>query len=128
MLLKGENIIPLCATIVLFIVGVVCYAAFPERRPEQPVRIMLKSTAGNVLFSHKMHASYEEGYGFDCIECHHLWEEDLGEKPLACGECHLADNEEEYMPGRSDAFHLQCQGCHEDFGSGPVQCSDCHVR
>jgi len=123
--LKREKIIAFCAAITLFIVGVVCYAAFPESQPEEPVRIMLKSTAGKILFTHGVHTS-EDGYGFDCIECHHFWDEDSGEKPVSCGECHMRDSEED-SPMRSDAFHLQCTGCHEDDGSGPVVCSDCHV-
>jgi len=54
---------------ILFIVGIICYAAFPVPEPEEPVRILLKSTAGNVLFDHKEHAS-EDGYGYECIDCH----------------------------------------------------------
>jgi hypothetical protein len=112
--------------IALFVIGVVCYAAFPDKTPEEPVRIMLASTAGNVLFDHKVHLSYE-GYGIDCIDCHHVWEEDSGEKPLACGECHEQESEEEDFPKRSDAFHQQCLTCHEEDGTAPTDCSACHV-
>lgn len=107
--------------IILAVVGVVSYAALPDKMPEQPVRIMFKSTAGNVLFSHKMHTS-EDGYGYACIECHHTMEE--GETPYACGECHEPDGDE---VKRSDAFHEQCQGCHDHSGLGPVECAGCHV-
>jgi hypothetical protein len=37
----------------LFVIGAVCYAAFPDGKPEQPVRIMLKNTGGKVLLDHK---------------------------------------------------------------------------
>ncbi|MEJ2723954.1 MAG: cytochrome c3 family protein [Deltaproteobacteria bacterium] len=117
-----EKLVAYAAGIILTVVGVVCYAAFPYRMPEQPVRIMFKSTAGNVLFNHKMHTS-EQGYGYGCMECHHTLE-DVSERPLACGECHEPDSGE---VKRSDAFHKECQGCHDDSGMGPVECSGCHV-
>ena len=122
--LKKEKIISYYVAAALFLIGVVCYAAFPEKKPEDPVRIMLHSTAGNVLFTHKEHTS-ENDYGFECTECHHLWEEEEGSKPVKCGECHLEDSEEE--PNRMDAFHQQCIGCHEDDGTAPIDCSACHV-
>ncbi|MFC1534823.1 cytochrome c3 family protein [Thermodesulfobacteriota bacterium] len=123
--LKTEKIIAYYVAAALFLVGVVCYAAFPEKKPEEPIRIMLKSTAGKVLFTHKVHTS-EDDYGFDCTDCHHLYEKEEGVKPEACGECHLEESEEE-EPKRSDAFHQQCIGCHEDDGTGPADCSACHV-
>ena len=121
---KTERIVAYGLTIVLFVVGIVCYAAFPLKAPEEPVRIMFKSTAGSILFDHKVHAS-TSGYGIACVDCHHNLE-DEGEKPAACGDCHEIDSEDPVK--RSDAFHTQCQGCHEDSGAGPVDCSACHVR
>ncbi len=41
--------------IVLFFVGVISYAAFPAKTPEQPIRMMYKSVAGKALFDHKTH-------------------------------------------------------------------------
>ena len=120
---KTELVVAYCLAIVLFVAGVVCYAAFPGKSPEEPIRIMLTNTAGNILFNHKEHAS-KSGYGLECNECHHMLEDDE-ETPAACGECHEPDSEDPIK--RSDAFHSQCKGCHEDSGSGPVQCSDCHV-
>ena len=122
---KTERIVAYCIAIILFVVGVVCYSAFAKKAPEEPIRIMLKSTAGNILFDHKEHAS-ESGYSLDCNDCHHDFEEgDNGGKPDACGECHGA--EEEDAPKRSDAFHIQCKGCHEDEGTAPVNCKECHI-
>ncbi len=122
---KKEKMIAYWAAAVLLVVGVVSYAVFPERKPEEPVRIMFKATAGNVLFDHKEHAS-EDGYGIECTECHHEWDQKEGGEPLACSECHYKDEDEE-APKISDAFHELCIGCHEDFGGGPVECSQCHV-
>jgi hypothetical protein len=76
-----------------------------------------------VLFDHKEHAS-PMGYGFRCEDCHHDIEGE-GEKPSACGECHMPEGEDGLK--RADAFHNQCQGCHDELGLGPVDCSGCHV-
>ncbi|MBN2061491.1 MAG: cytochrome c3 family protein [Deltaproteobacteria bacterium] len=124
--IKTEKIVAYWIAIALFVIGFVCYAAFPDKTPEEPVRIMLTSTAGNVLFDHKTHLS-EDGYGIDCVDCHHAWEEDSGERPLACGECHERESEEEDMVKRADAFHNQCLTCHEEDGTAPMDCSLCHV-
>ncbi len=121
---RTEKSLAYCIAAILFVVGIVSYAAFPERKPEEPIRIMLQSTAGKVLFSHKGHTS-EDGYGLDCTDCHHAWEEDSGEKPLSCTECHEIDSEDPIK--RSEALHQQCIGCHEDDGTAPVECSQCHV-
>lgn len=121
---RTEKSLAYCIAVILFAVGVVSYAAFPERKPEEPIRIMLQSTAGKVLFDHKEHSS-EDGYGIDCIDCHHAWEEDSGEKPVSCSECHEIDGEDPIK--RSEAFHQQCIGCHEDDGNAPVECSQCHL-
>jgi hypothetical protein len=119
--LRKERIVAYWIAIVLLVVGVVCYAAFPQKKPAEPIRIMLENTGGNVLFDHKGHAS-ESGYGIECKSCHHELEEE-GAKPQACGTCHEADSEVK----RPDAFHKQCKGCHEEDGTAPVKCSGCHV-
>ncbi|MCP4688237.1 MAG: cytochrome c3 family protein [Desulfobacterales bacterium] len=119
--------------IVLFVVGVLCYAAFPAKSPENPVRLMLTNAAGNILFDHKMHTS-DEGYGLSCTDCHHDYEEEEGSAPEACGECHEPEPDEDDDTAamkRKDAFHTQCIGCHEDIGAGPSTgseaCAQCHV-
>lgn len=112
-------------TLILLIVGVISYAAFPEQAPEQPVRLMFKGVAGKVLFTHKMHAS-ESGYDVACSDCHHNLEE--GETdPQLCGECHEAESEDEDVPARTDAFHSQCISCHQQAEAGPEECASCHV-
>ena len=121
---KRERTVAYCLTIILFVVGIVCYAAFPYNAPEQPVRILLKSTAKSVMLDHKKHAS-PDGYEIACDECHHMWDEDEGAKPEACGQCHEVDGEDPIK--RYEAFHMQCMGCHEDAENAPVECSGCHV-
>ena len=38
--------------IVLLFVGVISYAAFPAKTPDEPIRLMYKTVAGKVLFDH----------------------------------------------------------------------------
>ena len=129
--------------IVLFIVGVLSFAAFPAKQPETPVRVMYKTKAGKVLFDHKTHAS-ATGYGADCLDCHHhpgMEDEtpmlacsachgkaDPEIKAAVCNECHDPDDYslEDVMPS-ADAYHGQCITCHKDFEAGPEACASCHV-
>ena len=112
--------------IVLFIVGVVGYAAFPAKTPDRPIRLMFKSINGKVLFDHKTHTA-ATGYGLSCRDCHHNLEEGETQAP-ACIECHELKSEDPEIPKRADAFHLQCIRCHKQFEAGPQACESCHVR
>jgi len=127
--------------IVLLVVGLISYAAFPAKSPEVPIRMMFKCKAGKVLFDHKTHTD-SSGYGISCSDCHHHPEDETGLRacgdchlpeepaaaPQACMECHEPDEVEGQLPPvRSDSFHSQCVGCHKDEGAGPVECSMCHV-
>lgn len=116
------------ATIYLLFVGVLCYAAFPPKTSDQPIRLMFEVTAGNVLFDHKTHTS-ESGYALSCRDCHHELEDDDDTDVSSCGECHAPDEADEDAPKRADAFHMQCTGCHEEYDAGPIEkeCSSCHV-
>jgi len=120
------------AAIVLLVIGVLCYAAFPARTPELPARVMLKNMAGKVLFDHKSHASVQE-YGLACIDCHHTSEADES-SPEACRDCHKSENLETdgtLVIKRQEAFHQQCETCHKDYDIGPSRederCSWCHL-
>ena len=122
---RKERIVAYCLGVILLVVGIVSYAAFPEKSPEDPIRIVLKSTAGHVLLDMKGHAS-EEGYGYECADCHHEIE-DPDERPTPCNECHLKDKEEsEGEVNTEDAFHRICIECHEEDGMAPVLCEKCH--
>ncbi|MDJ0808962.1 MAG: cytochrome c3 family protein [Desulfobacterales bacterium] len=133
----------LCVAAVLFIVGVLCYAAFPIKSPQIPNRIQYRSATGHALFEHKEHFA---DYGVECLECHHHYAEDLAdEELLACGACHPQEpgkasdpevcnecHDEEYyedteMVGRMDATHDQCKTCHAGIGAGPLECAECHL-
>ena len=112
---------------VLLVVGVVSYAAFPPKTPEQPIRIMFQSIAGQVLFDMKTHTS-DSGYGLSCRDCHHTLVEgqtDAG----SCLECHEFESDDPEVPKRADAFHRQCSKCHQEFEAGPIEkeCNACHV-
>ncbi len=125
MVLKKEQQFAVIMAVVFFVVGVVCYAAYSQKVPEQPVRIMFDSIAGKVLFSHKTHLS-DTGYGLSCNDCHHNLEE--GDTAAqSCLECHEPESEDQDMPKRSDAFHKQCINCHQEIDAGPRECNSCHV-
>ena len=147
MKLKKELQVAYVMAAVLLMVGIIsyAYAAFSFKAPDQPVRMMFKSVAGNVLFDHKIHTD-DGGYGLTCNECHHHPGEEETEaqqcwnchsvsgelEPLKiyCNECHEPDEyEDSEVTARGDAFHQQCTGCHQEFGSGPgeKECKLCHV-
>ena len=129
-------------TVILLIFGLFSYAAFSAKKPDQPVRIMFKGVAGNVLFDHKSHAS-DTSFGLSCNDCHHHPSdqdsdflacsachkaEDDPIKPESCKDCHDPSEYEDYeMMAKTDAFHAQCIECHQQFGAGPVLCAECHA-
>ncbi len=47
--IKKERIISCFTAVVLFVSGVVCYAAFPDRKPAEPVRVMCNSATGMAM-------------------------------------------------------------------------------
>ncbi len=113
----------------LLVIGVVSYAAFPLKVPEEPLRIMYNVASGNVPFNHKIHTG-EQGYGLACEDCHHELLDDEFDEAQACGDgCHDPEEGDEEVPKRADAFHQQCAGCHEDYEAGPVEkeCALCHI-
>ncbi|MBW1649397.1 MAG: cytochrome c3 family protein [Deltaproteobacteria bacterium] len=140
---KKELRIAYWLMIILFVVGVITYAACSKKSYENPLRIMYKTSAGNVLFDHKTHAS-EIGYGVVCSDCHHHPEDD-DSGLTACNSCHTKDDKNTNLPescldchdagdiegtemkNSIDVFHDQCIACHKESGRGPVDCSQCHV-
>jgi len=144
---KKHRMIIYGVAIQLLLVAIVCYAAFPIKTPEKPIRIMYHTNAGKVLFDHQTHASVN-GYALNCEDCHHPHGgEEMepvscvtchppkrveGEVPESCLECHDKDEVvDSDLPNEEDAFHEQCWQCHEQFGAGPgpgpENCSKCHV-
>ena len=120
----------------LLLIAIACYAAFPVKAPEEPLRIMYQTKAGKVLFDHQTHTS-EIGYGLNCFDCHHHIPDDE-EGLIACGSCHVpnpeegkipescldchdeSDVEDSEYPKRAAAIHEQCSQCHREFGEGPI--------
>lgn len=139
---KKEPKLAYILAIVLLALGVLSYSAFSAKTPENPIRIMFKSAAGNVLFDHKTHLA-ASGYGLACTDCHHHPEEEADLR--ACGDCHRHPEKEEKVPQscldcheldeiedtemlkRADAFHMQCINCHKEIEAGPEECRSCHV-
>jgi hypothetical protein len=132
--------------IVLFVIGVLSYAAFPVTQPDPPVRIAYSTNAGKVHFTHKTHLA-DKGYGLACLDCHHhpMDDEEAALQFTNCGSCHAkpenmqsvaetcnechdsSDYDLDDMMVRADALHNQCINCHTEFGAGPEACSECHV-
>ncbi len=125
---RKESMLAYGLAVCLLVTGVVSYAAFPLKAPEEPLRIMFNVEAGKVLFDHKIH-TVEEGYGLSCEDCHHELLDGESDEAQACGECHDPEEGDEEVPKRADAFHQQCAGCHEDYEAGPVEeeCTLCHI-
>jgi hypothetical protein len=113
-------------TVILFLLAMVSYTAFPNQAPKRPLRIAFQSVAGKVIFDHGGHHS-EAGYGLACGECHHTLAPHEYDQAGSCIECHALESDDEDMPNRADAFHQQCIACHQEYGAGPIDCSECHV-
>jgi len=113
-------------TVILLVLAVVSYAAFPDRSPKQPLRIAFQNVAGKVVFDHARHR-LEAGYGLACGECHHTLAPDEYVQAGPCTECHAVEEGDDQMLKRSDALHQQCIGCHREYGGGPVDCVQCHM-
>ena len=125
MAFKKEQRFAYILAAVLLVGSVVCFAAFPGKTPDRPIRIMFQSVAGKVLFDHKTHTA-ESGYALSCADCHHTLE--AGEtEAQACLECHERQSEDPDVPKRADAFHRQCINCHQEIEAGPTECNICHV-
>ena len=63
---KNELKLTGAVAICLLVIGVISYAAFPLKAPDEPLRLMYTVAAGNVLFNHKVHTDVP-GYGLDVI-------------------------------------------------------------
>jgi hypothetical protein len=141
---KNELRVAYCLMVILLLVGGICFAAFPVEKPKNPVRKMFKTSAGNVLFTHKVH-HVKTGYRVACVECHHHHEEDP-EDFKACGDCHTAELPK-IVPqnclkchdsaGKIEEHHTKtiegeesntCKDCHQkkEDGSIPEVCIICH--
>ncbi len=173
---KKELSIAYIVGIVCIIVGALSYSVLSAKPPEEPRRIMLTATGGNVLFDHRNHSeayglectgchhpilagageteacgqchtkeseyvpalgekgkfnhdAHSMDYGLSCTDCHHNYTEGDPGGPELCTVCHQAGMGDDVIPGRKEAFHQQCIGCHEELGISPgkTDCNACHV-
>lgn len=113
-------------TLILLLLAVVSYAAFPSRPSRPPLRIAFQNVAGKVMFDHGRH-HLDAGYGITCGDCHHTLSPDEYDQAGSCTECHSVEEGDDQMLKRADAIHQQCIGCHREYGAGPVDCAQCHV-
>lgn len=94
------------------------FAAAPvfaeQAQGEVPDEVIFPARLGEVHFSHVDHANWVP----DCTTCHHT-----GDFPK-CSSCHGALED---ARKRTDAFHMQCKGCHREEGISTA-CTDCHIR
>ena len=68
-----------------------------------------------------------------CEECHHVYEngvlvKDKSSDDKRCIECHPLKADKDHKTPLLQAFHSNCQGCHEKKEKGPVMCGECHKR
>lgn len=129
-----------CLAFVFLVIGVICYAAFPAKAPDKPVRIMFKGAGGNVLFDHKTHLA---DYDLSCDSCHHHEEdeseikscgschftEEVRQVPQICRDCHEPDETHHPEPEKADQTDLRaCSDCHllKQGETIPQACSECH--
>ncbi|MFW5930742.1 MAG: cytochrome c3 family protein [Desulfosalsimonas sp.] len=129
------------AALVCLVVGIVSYSIIQARSPEEPVRVFYDTTGENVLFDHMTHS---EGYGLECMDCHHkiAWEDgDNGDMEISCGSCHEEDGSYTQALGdegifdhdvHAEDYGLSCTECHhmyddEDSGDAPQNCNACHA-
>lgn len=66
----------------------------------------------------------------DCGRCHHgetdgKMDSTASTEGQACVECHPVSAPKGRTPLRQ-AYHRQCQTCHEQAGKGPLACGQCH--
>jgi len=97
--------------------------------------VFVKKQRPAVVFNHEKHMDVYP----DCIECHHVYEYNNGDKEnvwegdeQSCSECHKLKKEDKKMP-LMKAFHENCTGCHrklakENEKTGPITCGECHIR
>jgi len=94
----------------------------------QKDQVVFNPSYGKVSFTHKKHA---DTLKIDCIKCHHTWKKGETSGKM-CKECHKEKAEGKTLSSK-DAFHKDCQGCHNDAKkskkpAGPTVCTQCHVK
>lgn len=118
----------------LFFVTLCCsfflygYFINPPSLPKNPPEIVLHTTAGPIVFSHRHHFS-DDGAAIGCSDCHHnsSGAEDESSE-MNCRKCHYDDKDLAEAACSDDATHPRCVGkqcatCHDG-----EECSFCHRK
>lgn len=139
--------------ILLLLISTLSYVFSPganeaadDSQPKEPIRVLMNTKNGKVLFDHSTHAS-KSGYGLSCTDCHHHPSDEEEAVQRSCDYCHV-------NPDKNKAFNENCLECHDqeevegvetnrlvvnnhqrgecikchtDFGKGPVDCKKCHM-
>ncbi|WP_018123281.1 cytochrome c3 family protein [Desulfovibrio oxyclinae] len=120
--------------LILLAVSVVGYVT-PAETESPPVKILLETKGGNVLFAHQKHL---DDYDIACGDCHHTSGSDPN--PPRCTDCHPSKFSPEYLEQHSEMQmpRRQCASCHharadispfdhqghiDDYA---YDCTDCH--
>jgi len=120
---ENERKLAVILGLVLLAAAALCYTVLKPDAPEEPIRMLFKGSAGDVLFTHQTHVNE---YDTDCASCHHNLDD--GDEVYTCSECHEPGaSEDDDVMGRTDALHAKCIDCHEEMGAGPTECASCHA-
>jgi len=84
--------------------------------PEKHVFQTQYKDGTQIVFNHEEHA---EGYGLECIECHHV---------ESCSHCHGKNIQQIEVEESKVALHKNCLNCHRGMEVGPLQCDECHKQ
>lgn len=88
------------------------------------------------------HDAHNAAAGIEnCAACHHAYENGVLQKDqdsvgVPCSDCHPLKAGMAAAGGQDvtaettlmNAYHRQCQTCHEQRGKGPVMCGECHPK
>lgn len=99
----------LIGAIALAVVAVLGYQ-LPATPVQGGARVLLPNKGGAVLFGH---AAHQQTHKVACETCHHTGVAEDGSAP-ACGSCHAAEFNEEWIASHTEAF------------ADPSSCGSCH--
>lgn len=126
---KTDRIRKWCFALIIFACFglMVCgYVTFPIKTDEKPKELLLRNTAGPIVFPHARHSA-DDGAAVECVDCHHKY---TGTKHdtlnMKCRACHYSNTEAVQKVCADDDAHPRCVGmkcniCHEG-----EECTFCH--
>jgi hypothetical protein len=129
-----KNVAPILAGLIVALAGVAIWSLPAVSQMDMlyvPTDSYPELTRPAVPFEHEKHNEMA-GLDSNCVACHHYYEDGklvkgMDSVGMACVECHSLDGEGKYgQPSLTDAYHLQCMGCHDQKDAGPITCGDCH--